>query len=96
MNKFNLELCRNELSSNENIPDFTYRHESLNHSSYIDYIMITSDLIEYVYDFDILDVAINHSDHFPIFVKIQFNNVFGSMPMVTARQVKLNEVQSTL
>src|ERR1043165_8041220 len=75
MNRFSLELCTEVLSSNTNIVDYTYRHETLNRSSYIDYFMVSSALLKDVAEFDILDSAVNHSDHLPIFLLICLNEV---------------------
>src|SRR5207245_175590 len=65
-----LKVCDSKLSKNSNIINYTYLHETLRHSSYIDYFMISNKLIVKVNDFDIIDCAVNLSDHCPIVLKI--------------------------
>ena len=66
MSDWSLEACSSLLSRKKNVIDYTYKHESLGHTSYIDYFLISSKMMCNVYDFDILDSAINMSDHNPV------------------------------
>ena len=62
-------LCNVNDSFPDNI-DFTYFHESLQHYSYIDYLIISSNVLKSVLDFKILESPINLSDHNPICIKL--------------------------
>ena len=46
------------MSQNKNILNYTYRHETLGHLSYIDYFLLSDLLYKYVLDFDILRLCI--------------------------------------
>jgi len=48
--------------------NFTYFNQSLNHYSYIDYALVSSDVV--VNDFIVIDPSINFSDHLPLFVSL--------------------------
>ena len=53
-------------STNKDIVNYTYKHDTLGHFSYIDYFMVSTDLVKDVHNFDIIDNALNLSDHNPI------------------------------
>ena len=59
----NLVACDGSMSSNKDILDYTYKHETLNCTSYIDHFLISSTLLNNVKDYDICEVATNMSDH---------------------------------
>ena len=67
MNKFicdnNMEICDKLNSKNANIFNYTYFHESLKHFSYIDFFTFSKPLMGQVLDFNIVDSALNMSDH---------------------------------
>jgi exonuclease III len=73
--QYGLKICCNIMSANSNIIDYTYCHQTLGYSSYIDYFAVSDSLIKYVLDFDILDHALNLSDHNPILLRISINNI---------------------
>ena len=53
--------------------NYTYRHETLNQTSYIDYFMLSESVHSKVLDFDIVDSAINMSDHCQIMIKVNLS-----------------------
>jgi len=59
----NLISC-DDLSTRENA--YTYHHETLGQRSYLDHVFISRTLKEYVCDYEIIDSAINTSDHLPV------------------------------
>ena len=63
-------VCDNRLSKNPNILNYTFKHDSLNRSSYIDFFVVSKSLLDKVTDFDIIDSGINLSDHNPILLSI--------------------------
>ena len=70
MNIFGLKLCTSVISSNNNIINHTYRQETLGHFSLIDFLMISTDLVAGLCDYDIIDNALNISDHNPVRIAI--------------------------
>jgi len=67
---YNLEVIKAGVSSNVNICNFIYRHDTQQVQSYIDYFIIYKDLIKIVIVFDIIDCGSNSSDHNPIVLKV--------------------------
>ena len=53
---------------------YTYCQESMQHYSYTDYVLISDSILPSVVKFDVLDCAINMSDHCPIMLNVQFNS----------------------
>lgn len=64
-----LVTCNSIIDSNLN---YTYCHQSLDHYSYIDYFVISESSI--LVDFKILDLALNLSDHNPVYIQINVND----------------------
>jgi len=52
---------------------FTYRHQSLGHTSFLDYILISKNLSHLVTRVDIQDSGLNLSDHIPVILNLNFN-----------------------
>ena len=67
---------KNVLHNNLFSAPITYRHNSLNHKSCIDYIFTSSLLYDNVTDAAIQDSGLNLSDHIPIVMKIN-GNILG-------------------
>ena len=75
MNNHGLVACNNSVSKNKNALKFTYSHSTLNCSSYIDYFLVSSTLIKSINDFDVIDLALNASDHNPIWLDLEMEFV---------------------
>ena len=45
MSSFNLTVCTSVLSKKADIVDYTYCHESLNHHSCIDFILVSNNIV---------------------------------------------------
>jgi len=67
---YNLEVIRSGVSLNVNICNFTYRHDTQQVQSYIDYFINDKHLMKSVIDFDIIDCGSNLSDHNHIVLKV--------------------------
>ena len=64
---YNLCLCDNNLALT-NVK--TYQHASLNSCSYIDFILSPASFKSTVFEYNIIDYALNMSDHVPIIIKM--------------------------
>ena len=73
MTRHDLMLCTCALSSNLDIIDYTYKHETLGHYSLIDYFMVNVDMMHDIKNYDIVDNALNLSDHNPITISLCWN-----------------------
>ena len=69
--------CRDSLVQSGS--KYTYRHTTLDHRSFIDHIFVSSHLIIDICKVDIIDYALNCSDHLPIFCSL---NIEGG-PKIT-------------
>jgi len=49
----------------------TYCHNTQNTKSYIDFLTVLSDLIGDICNLFILDQSLNHSNHYPIILKLR-------------------------
>ena len=65
-----MEICNKSRTTDENMLDYTYYHESLKHYSYIDFLIFSKSLLCHV-DFNIVDSAINMSHHNAILAYIK-------------------------
>ena len=65
-NDFNLVPCSMLTTS---LSDYTFQN-SAGHRSWIDWIFVSNNLFNPLMSLDILDIEPNHSDHLPIFIKI--------------------------
>lgn len=90
MINYDLELCTSVLSSNTNIINYTYHQDTLHQYSYIDYFMVSKSLIRFTVDFDIIDSAINLSDHNPIIIEVVdlFDELRASNPEMVSAGVR--------
>src|SRR5580692_8182450 len=61
-----LSRCDESYLSQNSAQRFTYCHETLQNFSYIDYFMISNNLQSQVVEFDVIDNAVDMSDHYPI------------------------------
>ena len=55
-----------KVHSSQDLINYTYCHNTLGHFSYIDYFLVSSDIVYKIQKFDIIDDALNLSDHNPI------------------------------
>ena len=85
MARHDLMLCTRALFTNRLILDYSYKHESLGQFSLIDYFMTGVDILNDIKDFDIVDNALNLSDHNPIIVSLTFDTL--SLPINIAPPV---------
>jgi exonuclease III len=67
IDKFNVTPCNNIIGSNIN---FTYFHETLQRSSYIDFICISNSIINDLDEFKVLELPFNISDHLPVYARL--------------------------
>ena len=67
MQTHDLVFCDQKIHHNDRI---TCQHASLAHSSYIDFLFISKPFFKNLVDYKILDLALNHSDHFPLLLSI--------------------------
>ena len=74
MQDYGLVICDKTFSKKVNILSHTYCHEALKHYSYIDYFLMSKSIVDQVRDFDILECAINMSDHNAILTYIRVEN----------------------
>ena len=49
--------------------DYTFHSDSLNHFSWLDWMLISNDLGKSLVNFNIIDSALNLSDHLPIIIE---------------------------
>jgi exonuclease III len=52
----------------------TYEHATLAHSSYIDFLFMSNNLIQNFVDYKILDSALNHSDHSAVSISFSYTD----------------------
>jgi len=86
MTDFKLILCNDVIKPN---CDYTYIHESQQHLSYVDYFLISDDIVGDVIEFQILDDMVNMSDHLPIFMSLRL-----SLNTVNIDNVKVTDEDS--
>ena len=73
---FNIESCSNYSdNSSVNVEDiaYTYRNEVLGCYTKIDYICISNSLKNTIINYNIIDSAINHSDHVPVILTMDLH-----------------------
>lgn len=67
---YNLDICSNKLSSNKDIIDYTFFHETLKRYSYIDYFLVSKSVFDKITNYDIVESAFNLSDHHPVMLQM--------------------------
>ena len=82
-------------STNNNDIAYTYSNHKLNHYSLIDYICISDCLIDSLVSYNILDNAINHSDHMPVAAVINMPSQSKFCSAVTGVPVQATDVNNT-
>jgi len=92
---YKLEVKKSVVSSNVNISNFTYKHDTQQMQSYIDYFIISKGLIDGVHDFDIIDCGSNLSDHNPIVLKVSFSGLKFKSRLCLGKNVQLSMSLST-
>ena len=80
MSDWSLEACTSLLSSKKDVINYTYKHDTLGQTSYIDYFLLSSKLFCNICDFDIFDSPspVNMSDHNPVIISINLGNQYSS------------------
>ena len=56
---------------------YSYKHQSLNHSSFLDHFAVNSCLMTVFSNCVIYDSGCNLSDHFPVCAKLKVDNLFA-------------------
>ena len=51
--------------------NYTYKHPSLDHRSWIDWFLVSDSLRDSIVNFDILDDPLNLSDHLPVELELK-------------------------
>ena len=69
VNSFRLIECSTVCSPRS--VDYTYKHPSLGHSSWIDWLLVSYNLRDSIVNFDIVDCPLNLSDHLPVSLEIK-------------------------
>jgi hypothetical protein len=77
MHKYKLSSC-DSITNGVNGVQYTYRHNSLDHTKWNDHFMVSSTLLGSIKDSKILDDGDNTSDHLPIIFDLPFTT--GSVP----------------
>jgi exonuclease III len=71
MGNYKLSRCdAGHLDMNDDGLTYTYSHESLKHFSWIDYLLVSDSLSIKAMEFNVIDSAVNMSDHCPIEVSL--------------------------
>ena len=86
--KYDLIPCNNIINSNLN---FTYFHETLQCSSYIDFICISKCIDTDLVEFKVLDLAYNLSDHHPVLARISIESSIECLPINKGHSSKQND-----
>ena len=60
--------------------NYTYKHNSLDRSSKIDYFLISKNMSNLIVDYHVIDCGLNHSDHFPIAFIFEVDNNNFKLP----------------
>src|ERR1043165_708768 len=73
-----LRLVQNSNVLNTDSVKYTYANEALNHFSYIDHILVSKSIVSKIIKYEVIDNAINLSDHFPVLCvfKLDYREVF--------------------
>jgi hypothetical protein len=73
---------------------YTYSHDTLQHSSFIDYFMFSSSCVNRVCDFTVLnDLFNNWSDHLPILAKVKLQIMQPEIANLRARSKEKSDLR---
>jgi len=79
---YNLKCCDNNVN---NVINYTYIHETLNHKSWIDHFFVSDALLKSVICCDIIDTGENLSDHLPIYCTLHLDNITDTPLQISVR-----------